>query len=373
MKIDAKDPDLFTVFRRVMEGNIDLQPDFQRDLVWNKAKKQGLIDTILRNWKFPPIFLVLTSHEDRLEVLDGQQRLNAITDFFNDELTIDGTIEPIDDSISQLHGLKFSQLPPAVKGRLERYSVRTYELYEYNEGEPYELFFRLNQGATLTPAEKRNTLFGPVREQVKNLVRYMEDLGLDGSRIGFNNNRLSYDDVLARLIYSLKIKNLTRKITDSSLVELYRSGTPIEHHTQERARKALSALSEASKQKVKLSKPTLLTWLLYLANDNSPENIQFIMEFEKRKDENKRSDDLQPLLKTILSIYQERSASSVNDAIPVQLRLLAIYIAGWLCGQRYESQVGRCALEVLRCFEDCETHSEEALIDCMQKASWGFE
>lgn len=373
MKIDAKDPDLYTVFRRVMEGNIDLQPDFQRDLVWNKAKKQGLIDTILRNWKFPPIFLVLTSHEDRLEVLDGQQRLNSIKDFFNDKFTIDGTIEPIDDFISTLHGLRFSQLPPAVQGRLGRYSVRTYELYEYNEGEPYELFFRLNQGAILTPAEKRNTLFGPVREEVKILVRYMVDLGLDGSRIGFNNNRLSYDDVLARLVYALETKSLAKKITDASLVELYRSGLPIEDYTQERARDALAALSEATKQKVKLSKPTLFTWLLYLANDSSSENIEFIAEFERLREENKRSDDLNPLLKTILTIYQERSASSVNDAIPVQLRLLSIYIAGWLCGQHYDSPVGRKALEVLHCFEARDAHSEEALIDCMHEASWGFE
>ena len=52
MRIWPKEPDIYTICRRIKGGEIDLQPDFQRDLVWNKAKKQSLIDTILRDRQF---------------------------------------------------------------------------------------------------------------------------------------------------------------------------------------------------------------------------------------------------------------------------------------------------------------------------------
>ncbi|MCK9296467.1 MAG: DUF262 domain-containing protein [Desulfobulbaceae bacterium] len=78
MRIYPKEPDLYTIYRRIKLGEIDLQPDFQRDLVWNKPKKQSLIDTILREWQFPPVFMVVPSTGGTLDVLDGQQRLNAI-------------------------------------------------------------------------------------------------------------------------------------------------------------------------------------------------------------------------------------------------------------------------------------------------------
>ena len=128
MKINAKDPDIATLYNRVQRGIIDLRPDFQRDMVWNRAKKQGLIDTILRDWKFPPVYLVVTSHGgsgEFLEVLDGQQRLSSIFDFLENKFSIDGAIEPYDEGISSLHGKFFSQLPDFI---LRRVSLMSFSL-----------------------------------------------------------------------------------------------------------------------------------------------------------------------------------------------------------------------------------------------------
>ncbi|WP_338082175.1 GmrSD restriction endonuclease domain-containing protein [Aeromonas sobria] len=161
----------------------------------------------------------MTTDNEMMEVLDGQQRLSAIVEFLENEIPIDGNIEPYDESIQKLHGLRFNQLPERVRFRIEQYSIRIHELYDYQEGEPYELFFRLNQGVTLTPAEKRNTFFGPVREQIKNFVACMNELKIDGSRIGFNNNRLAYDDVMARFVYAIHTQIINKKITDVHLVD----------------------------------------------------------------------------------------------------------------------------------------------------------
>ncbi|HDS1778743.1 TPA: DUF262 domain-containing protein [Pseudomonas putida] len=378
MKITAKDPDIATLYQRIKRGTIDLRPDFQRDMVWSKSKKQGLIDTILRDWKFPPIFLVITSSEI-LEVLDGQQRLSSIVDFLENGFPIDGNIEPLDDSIAAMHGRYFTELPDPIRNRIEQYSIRVHELYDFKEGEPYELFFRLNQGVTLTPAEKRNTFFGPVREQIKNLVTLMEGSGVDSSLIGFNNNRLSYDDVIARLVYAVHTKNINKKITDINLIEFYRSGFPVPVYIEGRVATAIEALVAACKiglqfgSKAKLNKPTLLTWLIYFYYDHTEDNIIHLFAFESIRERTKESSDEASTLSLLFTIYNERSASSVNDAIPVKLRLLIIYLVGWMQGQTYSSNVGERALAILRRIESADNVTETMLISFMEEEQWGLE
>lgn len=382
MKINAKDPDIATLYHRIRRGTIDLRPDFQRDMVWSKAKKQGLIDTILRDWKFPPIFLVITSRDDSLdllEVLDGQQRLSSIVDFLEDGFPIDGNIEPHDESISTLHGRRYSELPESVKYRIEQYSLRVHELYDFKEGEPYELFFRLNQGVTLTPAEKRNTFFGPVREQIKNLVAQMNNLGVNGSLIGFNNNRLSYDDVMARLVYAVYTRNIHKKITDVNLVDFYREGIPVPNHIERQAAHAIEALAKACQislnrgTKPKLNKPTLLTWLIYFYYDNSDVNIEHLHRFEYIREYTKESSEEASKLAFLLTIYHERAASSVNDATPVKLRLLIIYLVGWMEGQTFSSSIGNKAYAILKKIESFDSLSESMLITFMEEERWGLE
>ena len=56
-------------------------PDWQRGEVWDKSKKQELVDSILRGWKLPKFYFVKTSGVE-YEVLDGQQRLRTIYEFF---------------------------------------------------------------------------------------------------------------------------------------------------------------------------------------------------------------------------------------------------------------------------------------------------
>lgn len=382
MKINAKDPDIATLYHRVRRGTIDLRPDFQRDMVWSKAKKQGLIDTILRDWKFPPIFLVVTSRGNSmelLEVLDGQQRLSSIIDFLEDQFPIDGTIEPYDENISGLHGRLFSQLPESVKFQIEQYSLRVHELYDFKEGEPYELFFRLNQGVTLTPAEKRNTFFGPVREQIKSLVAHMGHVGVDGSRIGFNNNRLSYDDVVARFVYAVYTGNIQKKITDVNLVDFYRSGIPVPGDIEARVLDAISSIATACEISLdcgvrpKLNKSTLLTWLMYFYYDGVGKNIDHLYHFERIRGSTKESSEDVSKMAFLLAVYNERSASSVNDAVPVKLRLLVIYLVGWMDGQTYHSTLGQRSYAVLKKVESSDSLTESMLISFMEEERWGLE
>ncbi len=64
-------------------------PDWQREKVWDVARKQSLIDSILRGWRLPKFYFVISdTNPPTYEVVDGQQRLAAIFEFFADELEL---------------------------------------------------------------------------------------------------------------------------------------------------------------------------------------------------------------------------------------------------------------------------------------------
>ncbi|MCD8130042.1 MAG: DUF262 domain-containing protein, partial [Lachnospiraceae bacterium] len=79
MKCESTDLEIETLVSRIKNGDIDLQPDFQRGEIWTDQKKQKLIDSVIRGWKIPPIH-VIHGNEAIDEVLDGQQRLTVIRD-----------------------------------------------------------------------------------------------------------------------------------------------------------------------------------------------------------------------------------------------------------------------------------------------------
>src|SRR5262245_12002473 len=116
MNLRPTEPDLATLYARILRNDLDLQPGFQRQEVWPDLKKRRLIDTILRGWHIPPIHVVEVK-EGKQEVLDGQQRLVAIRDFMGGSLRVDGTIEPKSPDIVPLHGLRYQDLPDAIRRR----------------------------------------------------------------------------------------------------------------------------------------------------------------------------------------------------------------------------------------------------------------
>ncbi len=85
MHLTPSDPDVATIYRKIKTARLDLQPNFQRGEVWGKAKKQRLIDSILRGWHIPPVHVIKVPGSEQQEVLDGQQRLVAIRDFIGNK------------------------------------------------------------------------------------------------------------------------------------------------------------------------------------------------------------------------------------------------------------------------------------------------
>lgn len=347
MRLLPSDPDIRTIFSRIVSEDIDLQPDFQRGEVWSEAKKQRLIDSILREWHVPPIHVIEVAETAKQEVLDGQQRLVSIRDFVNNLVSVDGKLEPHDPAIAALHGLRYHQLPEQWRRKFDQFTIRVFRIIDYRPGEPGELFYRLNQPTNLTAAEQRNAFFGPARQQVKDLVNHLESLGADKDFVGFSNSRMAYDDVIARLCVSIEIGTLREKVTAAVLANRYRSEDSFAGTTFEAANGAIELFASSRKHvssPARFNKATLYSWLYFLVNAAATNILtpaltgHFIGYFEARRTRQelgRPSNDWasassrvpSPLLQEALAVYNDRAAARVNDTSSVLARDIALWCA----------------------------------------------
>jgi uncharacterized protein with ParB-like and HNH nuclease domain len=75
-----------------MLGKIDPKPQYQRGSVWTRKQKQLLMDSILRGMDIPKLYLRSVGDGSTgsydFEVVDGQQRLRAIWEYFDGEYAL---------------------------------------------------------------------------------------------------------------------------------------------------------------------------------------------------------------------------------------------------------------------------------------------
>lgn len=86
---------ILELYKWYKEHKITINRKYQRKLVWNLKEKQEFIDTILKNYPVP-LFLVASRIEnidgkkqERKEIIDGLQRIEAIISFINNEFKVE--------------------------------------------------------------------------------------------------------------------------------------------------------------------------------------------------------------------------------------------------------------------------------------------
>lgn len=276
------------------------------------SKKQRLIDSIIRGWAIPPVFLVLKS-DGLEEVLDGQQRLTAIRDFFSSNLAIDGNIQPKNQSNEKLDGLRYKDLSDIEKRIINRYVVKIYSVQDHSPEESSELFYRLNQPTSLTSGEQRNALYGTRRDQMKSLVQLMIENGFNSQNIGFSNSRLAYDDVVARVLVYREWKTLRIKISESKITESFRMKHEFDNEIYSSVFNSIEHLSSIiNKTPIKLNKASLMSILLASSRGVAMnETIEFIINSTQKNSFSKYICNL---------IFHDRAASRVTDVSSVVIR-----------------------------------------------------
>ncbi|KAJ7500610.1 hypothetical protein B0H11DRAFT_2275818 [Mycena galericulata] len=69
------------IYKQIRNGTINLDPEYQRAVVWPEAKQSGIIHSFFNNYFIPQVIFVVTYSEDGTEkrtCIDGKQRLTSI-------------------------------------------------------------------------------------------------------------------------------------------------------------------------------------------------------------------------------------------------------------------------------------------------------
>lgn len=338
MRIKSSDPDIETIYKRLLKGDIFFSVESSRSNKWDEPKRQKLIDTILRGWPVPPIYLIVDSYTGGIEVLDGFQRLSAIKDFIDGWIRIDGEANPR-GWLEEFDGFRFSQLPEWLRNDIYSFSINLVVISDYSAGEPGEFVSRLNSRSLLTGAEKRSLSYGYVRSQIKLFVSSLEDGGVGKDFFGFSNSRMAYDDVLARVALAIEQQSIAEKITSNDLSVWYSSDKPISLSTVSAMEELVRMLCAINDFGVvpRFNKATLTSWLLFLSRaylNNIPwfaadlvqdfmNYFEYRMDFD-RQDKGFLSDSA--VSDTLLEMYISRSKSKVDEVSSLIVRDAAIWI-----------------------------------------------
>ncbi|KAJ7781155.1 hypothetical protein B0H16DRAFT_1497258 [Mycena metata] len=143
----------------IHEGTIDLNPSYQREVVWPASRQSLLIDSIFRNVWIPPVLFSVNEDEDGIPTrvcVDGKQRLTSIQRF------MDGQLPYIQSkkehyyytSPESSRSIQKLPLPDDIK---EMFASKSMTCVVYTDLTPAlerEIFQRVQLGMQLTTAEK---------------------------------------------------------------------------------------------------------------------------------------------------------------------------------------------------------------------------
>lgn len=177
LRVQAYDKSVGDLVRMVREKDIILNPEYQRNYVWDNKKASLLIESILLNIPIPVIY---ASEEDdsSWNIVDGLQRLNALKRFYENNFKLSGL-----KILSELNGSKFENLNPKATRILSNGNLRI--ILIFNDSHPeikYDIFMRLNTGAVkLNEQELRNCLYrGSLNTLLKSLSKNQKFLKIMG-------------------------------------------------------------------------------------------------------------------------------------------------------------------------------------------------
>jgi hypothetical protein len=152
-------PNFVEALRR--PGWMELRPFYQRRPRWDPIRQSKLIESFIMNIPVPPLF-VYESDLAKYEVMDGQQRIAAIRDFYTNKLELEGL-----EQWPELNGRIYDKLPTEIKKGIDRRSISYFVLLKESAVTSEEeallrqqVFERLNTGGIkLSNQEIRNSLY----------------------------------------------------------------------------------------------------------------------------------------------------------------------------------------------------------------------
>jgi hypothetical protein len=167
--------DLLRMYNNKM---LDVQPEFQRDVIWSPASQTRFIDSLIKQLPIPSMCFGYDYKTERWQVIDGLQRISAIIRFLTDD---NWKLSKLNDINHNLSGISVKEIKESKKlskyfNRVQNialpitvlrcdYGKKTHKLYLFT------IFHRLNTGGMkLNNQEIRNCVYnGKLNSLLKKL------------------------------------------------------------------------------------------------------------------------------------------------------------------------------------------------------------
>lgn len=179
----------------IQSGEIKPRPDFQRNLVWSNKDKLAFLDTVLRGYPFPEIYMAtgevnLETAEGTELLVDGQQRVTTLHQYFTNSpaLRLDPSIKP------------YRELTVGEKEAFLNYEVAVRHLGIIKTEEIIEVFRRINSTSyALNAMETNNARYnGPLKKCAEWMAK--QDFFVNHNTFSLRENRRMRD-----VVYSVTI------------------------------------------------------------------------------------------------------------------------------------------------------------------------
>jgi 5-methylcytosine-specific restriction endonuclease McrA len=157
------------------------RPPYQRKSVWSTKKKQSLMDSLFRRYYVPKLVIRevrLSDTQTVNEIIDGQQRITTVQEFFENQYSLPKTLSDLDN---KLPGLYYKDLGVDIRMFIDR-SLKYQADIIKDIDKPHdvshqniatEIFWRLQQGESLNYMEVAHAQLSSLTRNF--IVKYADD------------------------------------------------------------------------------------------------------------------------------------------------------------------------------------------------------
>lgn len=193
--------DKFSVFeylRKIKSGKIQMNPDFQRNIVWKPKQKSRFIESAILQIPIPPFYMKKRS-DGSMVIIDGLQRTTALSEYLNNKFALCDL-----EALSELNEKTFHDLEKwdsTISTKIEDKQLMFYVLgVSVPMAAVYDIFNRINTGGTkLERQEVRNCVFiGNATAFLKRVVN--SDIFKSAVDGGISDNRMKAREAILRCI-----------------------------------------------------------------------------------------------------------------------------------------------------------------------------
>jgi len=215
---------LRNVLDMIDDGDLDLNPDFQRLRVWSPPQKSRLIESILLRIPLPA-FYFSTDAGGKLQVVDGVQRLSTVHSYARGGANKNGDFPLVDlEYLTEVVGGKFFH---QLEGSIWAKRINTTQIVA-NVIDPqtpsrvkFDIFKRINTGGTpLNAQEIRHCMSGQRSRTLLLTLSQSEEFRLaTGGKLS-GNKRMADRELVLRALAFIVEPELEKALAPGSLENL---------------------------------------------------------------------------------------------------------------------------------------------------------